>query len=160
MKSILSTLFTLVFALVLSGCSKEEPHSINPSPRDGVYEGKNLTVTLDGKPLNSVKSVRVLSEIIGYGYDENMETDESNPIYHSIIMVNGFPVRGEETRFTTVSDLRGFEGTMSVNNANSPFPRQNYEYAGTFTGNAFESHDLQGLILEFTSIDNTSNNPE
>lgn len=153
-KFIYPSVFTFLALLVLPGCSDDEPHSIKPSPRDGLYEGKNLTVTIDGENITSVKSVRIFSEIIGYGYDENGATDPSFPVYHTLVTINGFPDIANPFVFTTVSTLYSFEGTIQVTDALSPINGQNFEYMGTFTGDPYSNHNEQGLVLEFNRMEN------
>ena len=152
---ILSSLLIVFATLGLTGCSKDEPHSVNPSPRDGLYEGKNLTVSLDGEPVTTVKSVRILSEILGYGYDENGFENISDPYFHTIVEITGFPTANENFRFNTISNLYGFEGTLKVTDAMSPSLAGEYlNFEATFTGYPFASHDLQGLIIQFNKTEN------
>lgn len=151
---ILSSIFTLFVAILLSGCNKEEPYqSIHPSPRDGVYEGKNLIVTINGEEVKSIKSVRIFSEIIGYaeGTVINDQQPGSNPIYHTSVIFDGFPGTNGIMTLKTVSTLYYFDGKFNLNTSEGV---KYYEYSGTFTGDPNSPHIEQGLVLEFNSVKN------
>lgn len=152
---ILSSVLMLFATLVFSSCDDNEPYqSIHPSPRDGVYEGENLTVTIDGEPCTTIKSVRIFSEIIGYaqGTVIGEQKPDSNPVYHTSVIFKGFPGSNEELILKTVSTLYYFDGQFQL--ILDDLSSRYYEYNGTFTGDADSPHSEQGLILEFTSIEN------
>lgn len=151
-KEILSSIFMLFAVLIFSSCSDNEPYqSIHPSPRDGVYEGKNLTVTIDGEIATSIKSVRIFSERIGFaeGTVIGDTTPGSNPIFHTSVIFKGFPGIDEELSLKTVSTLYYFDGNCNITVTDGT---KYYEYTGTFTGDPYSPHSDQGLILEFNSI--------
>lgn len=154
---ILSSILILLTALMFSSCHENEPYqSIHPSPRDGVYEGENLTVTINGEPAPTIKSVRIFSEIIGYAEATVIggdPTNESQPIYHTSVIFNGFPGTNKEMSLKTVSTLYNFEGKFNIAETNGI---QYYEFSGIFTGEPDSPHSEQRLILEFTSIKNNS----
>lgn len=95
-KNIILSSILMVFVILMStSCNENEPYqSIQPSLRDGVYEGDNLIITIDGKPAKFIKSVRIYSEMIGYienTVTEPILKDDSIPIFHMSIIFNGFP---------------------------------------------------------------------
>lgn len=141
----------MLFAvLMFSSCNDNEPYqSIQPSPRDGIYKGNNLTVTIDGEPATTIKSVRIFSETIGYaqGTVIGEQTPGSNPIFHTSVIFKGFPGTNEELILKTVSTLYYFDGEFNIRVTDGI---QNYEFIGTFTGDPDSPHSEQGLILEFT----------
>lgn len=154
---LLSYIGTLLVVILLSACNKNEPYqSLQPSPRDGVYEGKNLIVTINGDEITTVKSVRIFSEAIDYDEDHIIGEDgiiggNSNNIFSTFVIFNGFPCSKEELRLMTVSTLYCFDGKFNISSTDGNLY---YEFTGTFTGNPFSPHSEQGLILEFTSIEN------
>lgn len=137
-------------ALVFVGCDKDEVESLesHPSYRDGVYKGKNLSVTLDGDEVSTVISVSVKSTLLDPNVDPDRDPDQvvgsSNPTYKSTIIVTGFPIIDATSVFETVSDLRGFKGSTTIDDIE-------YEYVGEFTGDPLTTHDKQGLILQFST---------
>ena len=149
-KLFLISIHTLFIAFIFISCDKDEVESLenHPSYRDGVYDGKNLTVTLNGNEAPTVTSVSVKSTLL----DPNVDTDRdpnhvvgsSNPTYNSTIIVYGFPTVDTASTLETISDLRGFKGTATIQNIT-------YEYVGEFTGDPLTTHDKQGLILQFTT---------
>lgn len=152
---ILSSIFILFVSILFSGCNNNEPYqSIHPSPRDGVYEGENLTVTINGEPAKTIKSVRIFSEIIGYAEGTVIggnPSQDSNPVYHTSVILNGFPGIKGEMVLKTVSTIYYFDGRFSVSGGDI---NHYYEFSGTFTGNPDSPHSIQGLILEFSSVEN------
>ena len=142
---------TLLFITGFSSCSNDEPESIPnyPSHRDGIFSGNQLTFTLDGIEVSSVTSVTLNSTL----KDANVSPDNgkdgnivaSNPTYNTTIKIVGFPVKGETSTFSTISDLMGFEGGTRIDN-------MDYGYVGEFTGDPLNHHDNQGLILNFWTI--------
>ncbi|MCH5238309.1 MAG: hypothetical protein J1E95_11025 [Muribaculaceae bacterium] len=154
-KKIINAIFLATMFFVSTACNEEDVKSSvsYPSYRDGTYEGKYLTVTLDGKTVASVKSVSIKSELIDTNVnpDSGPESLEMDPIYNTRIMVVGFPVEDETIVFRTVSDLQGFEGITRINNTGSAFNNTYYRYKGTFTGDPLTIHDKQGLILAFST---------
>ena len=152
---ILSSILMLFATLIFSACKDNEPYqSINPSPRDGVYEGKNLTVTIDGEPATTIKSVRIFSYMIGYAEGTVIggnNTPGSNSVYHTSVIFKDFPGVDEELTLKTVSTLYYFDGQFNVSLSDRV---QFYEFNGIFTGDHDSPHSEQGLILEFTSIEN------
>lgn len=60
-KLFLISIHTLFIAFIFISCDKDEVESLenHPSYRDGVYDGKNLTVTLNGNEAPTVTSVSV-----------------------------------------------------------------------------------------------------
>ena len=151
----LSSIMMLFLALLFSSCNDNEPYqSVQPSPRDGVYEGENLHVTIDGEPVTTIKSVRIFSEIIGFASGtivNGVQNSESNSIYHTSVIFNGFPGTNEEMYLKTESTLYYFDGKFNISTSEGV---QFYEFSGTFTGDPDSPHSEQGLILEFTSIEN------
>lgn len=148
---IIQSIILFISMVILAGCSENEPHSVNPSQRDGVYEGKNLTFIIDGEIISSVKSVRVLSELLGYGLEEiegTLQEDESNPVYHSLLIIKGLPGTKEEVSLNSVSTLYVLDGkTNRLGNS-----AQHYVFTGKFSGDPYSPHKDQSLTLEFTSI--------
>ena len=155
---ILSGILLLLATFMFSSCNDNEPYqSIHPSPRDGVYEGENLIVTIDGEPATSIKSVRIFSEIIGYAEGtvvggNGINGTDSNPVYHTSIILNGFPGTNKELTLKTVSTLYYFDGNFDISLTDRV---QFYEFNGIFTGDPDSPHSEQGLLLKFTSIENT-----
>lgn len=152
---ILSSILTLFATLFFSACNDNEPYqSVQPSPRDGVYEGQNLTVTIDGEPVTSIKSVRIFSETIEYtqGMVVGDQKPGSQATFHTLIIFKGFPGVNEEITLKTVSTLYYFDGNFNVKLTDGI---KLYEFFGTFTGDPDAPHSEQGLILEFTSIENS-----
>lgn len=145
----------MLFAtIIFSSCNDNEPYqSLQPSPRDGVYEGHNLTVTIDGEPVTSIKSVRIFSETIGYfqGMVIGDQNHGSNPAFHTSVIFKGFPGTNEELTLKTVSTLYYFDGKFNVRLTDGV---KYYEFFGTFTGKPDSPHSEQGLILEFISTEN------
>lgn len=150
----LSSIMMLFLALMFSSCNDNEPYqSVQPSPRDGVYEGNNLTVTINGEPVTSIKSIRISSETIAYA--QGMVTGDqkpgSNPAFHTLVIFKGFPGDNKEITLKTVSTLYYFDGKFNISTNEGV---QFYEFSGIFTGEPDSPHSEQGLILEFTSIEN------
>ena len=149
-KNLLTSICSLFMALVFVGCDKDEVESLEShfSYRDGVYEGKNLSVTLDGDEVSTVISVSVKSTLLDPNVDPDRDPDQvvgsSNPTYKSTIIVIGFPIIDATSAFGTVSDLRGFKGSTTIDDIE-------YEYVGEFTGDPLTTHDKQGLILQFST---------
>ena len=148
--------FVLFISILLSSCNKNEPEIPQPSPRDGVYEGENLTITIDGEPATSIKSVSVSSLKIPYAQgtivgDNGSTGDNRLDVYDTSIIINGFPGTNEELIIETVSDLYYFYGIFNIRITDGV---QYYEFLGTFTGDPDSPHSEQGLVLEFTSIEN------
>ena len=151
----LSAILMLLTTLIFTGCSKNESlQSFGPSPRDGVYEGENLTVTIDGETATSIKSVRVFSrkipyaqETIGYRSIEG----KSLEVYNTSLIIDGFPGSNEEVTLETVSNIYYFDGVFNISLTDGV---QYYEFIGTFTGNPDSPRSVQGLILEFNLIEN------
>lgn len=147
LKASIYAMFTVFFCI---GCDKDEAESVenHPSYRDGVYEGKNLSVTLNGNEVSTVTSVSVKSTLLDPNVDPDRDPDQvvgsSDPTYNSIVFVKGFPTVDTNLTLETVSDLRGFKGTTDINHVE-------YEYVGEFTGDPLTTHDKQGLILQFTT---------
>ena len=143
----------LFVAFVFSSCNDEEPYqSQKPSPRDGVYEGDNLHVTIDGEPATTIKSVRIFSETIGYAEGTIIggnTAEGSFPIFHTSVIFKGFPGTNQEISLKTVSTLYDFDGEAKINVNDGV---ENYVYSGTFTGDPDSPHSEQGLILKFTSL--------
>lgn len=151
---ILSDIIILFVAILFTGCNKNESfQSLQPSPRDGVYEGKNLTVTINGEPATSIKSVRIFSEKIGYANGIVIGDDKtgSNPAFHTSVIFNGFPGSDKELSLMTISTLYYFDGNFNLRTGNSV---QYYEFSGRFVGNPDATHSEQGLILEVISVEN------
>ena len=146
-------LFIFIF---LSACSKNEPDIPQPSPRDGVYEGENLTVTIDGEPATTIKSVKISSQKIPYangiGVGDNGGMEGKNPVYDTSIVFEGFPETREEITLKTVSTLFYFDGDFQLTTEENSV--RYFNYVGSFTGDPASPHSEQGLILEFISIDN------
>ena len=117
-----------------------------PSYRDGLFEGKNLKVTLNGKEIKTVEFVKINSNLLDPNVDTDIDTTtvvgSANPIYWSSITIKGFPTEKETQEFVTISTLQGFEGLARIN-------RMWFEYEGEFTGDPLMHHDNQGLILNF-----------
>lgn len=155
---ILSSILMLLSTLIFSACNDNEPYqSIHPSPRDGVYEGENLIVTIDGETVTSIKSVRIFSEIIGYAEgtivgDNGTIGGDPTPVYHTSVIFKGFPGTNKELTLKTVSTLYYFDGKCNIDVTDG---FQSYEFLGTFTGDPDSPHSVQGLILEFNSIENS-----
>lgn len=149
-KYLLTSISSLFMALLFVGCNKDEEESLEShfSYRDGVYEGKNLSVTLDGEAVSTVISVSVKSTLLDPNVDPDRDPGQvvgsSNPTYNSTVTVTGFPVIDATSTFETVSDLRGFKGSATIDD-------MEYEYVGEFTGDPLTTHDKQGLILQFST---------
>ena len=152
---------TFTAALVLcisffsSSCSKNEPDVPEPSPRDGVYEGENLTVTMNGEPVSSIKSVVIKSRKMPYSQSlivggNDLMGETNRDVYNTSVIFTGFPGTDEEINLETVSSIYYFDGKFSIN---MPAGIQYYEFSGTFTGDPHLPHSEQGLILDFTSIE-------
>ena len=156
-KNVILSGLTMLFAtLIFSGCNNDEPQLSGPSPRDGVYEGENLTVTIDGEIASSIKSITISSKKIPYAQgiivgDNGSNGGNSNPVFDTSVIFNGFLGNNEDTTLKTVSTLYYFDGKFSISEDDDV---QFYEYSGTFTGDPNAPHSEQGLILEFTSIEN------
>ena len=151
---ILSGILMLFATLIFSACNDNEPYqSVQPSPRDGVYEGENLIVTIDGEPAPSIKSVRVFSEKIAYAEGPVIGDQKpgSNPVFTTLLIINGFPGADKEISFHTVSTLYYFDGECSISEVDGI---KYYEFSGTFSGDPDAPHSEQGLILEFTFTEN------
>lgn len=154
---ILSSILMLFAAIVFSGCSNNEPDSMQPSPRDGVYEGENLKVSINGEPLTTITSVKIISKKIPYAgdiiVDGNGENGgNSSSVYDTQIIFNGFPQVEEEITLIAVSSLYNFNGVFSIKYEDDS--TEYYEFIGTFTGEPDSPHSEQGLILKFNKIDN------
>ena len=152
--TILSSILMLFATLFFYACNDNEPYqSLQPSPRDGVYEGENLTVTIDGEPVTSIKSVRIFSETISdtQGPVVGDQKPGSNPVFTTSVIINGFPGADKEISFHTVSTLYYFFGECNISLTDGI---QYYEYDATFTGDPYSPYSEQGLILEFTTIEN------
>lgn len=137
-----------ILAVSLCSCSDDEELLINsPSYRDGVYSGTQLTVTLDGEEVETVKSVTLSSTLLDANISQDKKPDQivnpSDPTYTTVVKIVGFPSSNETCSFTTVSNLEGFYGTASIQGSE-------YNYEAVFTGNPLLHHDNQGLILRFT----------
>lgn len=149
-KILIASICTLFMTILCVGCDKDEAESLenHPSYRDGVYEGKNLTVTLNGNEVPTVTSVSVKSTLLDPNVDPDIDPDQvvgsSNPTYNSTVIMKGFPTLDATSTLETISDLQGFKGTTAIKNVT-------YEYVGEFTGDPLTTHDKQGLILQFTT---------
>lgn len=151
---ILSSFLILFAAIVFTACNDNEPYqSVQPSPRDGVYEGNNLSVTIDGEPATTIKSVRIFSETISYAEGPVIGDHKpgSNPVFHTLVIFKGFPGINEELTLKTVSTLYYFDGQFEFSLTDGV---KFYEFSGKFTGEPDSPHSDQGLVLEFTSIEN------
>lgn len=149
-KQLLTGIHALLIAFIFVSCDKNEVESLENhfSYRDGVYEGKNLSVTLNGNEVSTVTSASVKSTLLEANVDPDRDPDQvvgsSNPTYKSVIVITGFPTIDATSTFETVSDLRGFKGTTIIDNIL-------YNYVGEFTGDPLTTHDKQGLILQFST---------
>lgn len=151
----LSGLVALFVCILFTSCNNNEPHSLKPSYRDGKYEGKNLTVFLNGEELTTVAYVTIRSELIDNNLNPDTDGDsiEMDPVYHSQVTIEGFPGRNDTFTFAALSDLEGFEGITKINVPASIYYGQYVEFVGEFTGDPLTAHDQQGLILKFVFID-------
>ena len=156
---ILSSVMMIFATLIISGCNDKEPYqSLQPNPRDDVYEGENLTVTIDGEPTTSIKSVNINSNKIPYaeapGFEDNGVTGGGSGIsvYDTSIIITGFPETSEDIALNTISTIYYFDGQFQL--ILDDLSSRYYEYSGAFTGDPYSPHSEQGLILEFTSIEN------
>ena len=152
---ILSSILMFFVAILFSGCNKNEPFVPEPNPRDGVYEGDNLTVSINGETVTSIKSVSVSSIKIPYAQGTIVGDNGSNglDVYTTSITFKGFPGTDEEITLETVSTIYYFDGLFNIRITDDV---QYYEFLGTFTGDPDSPHSEQGLILEFRSIENPS----
>lgn len=136
-----------ILFLIFPSCHNE-PDSVTESfsYRDGVYSGSQLTVTLDGKNVTSVRSVTLSSKLLDTNLSPDKDPDQfvhpSNPTYTTIVTIDGFPTSKESSSFTTVSDLMGFKGDTDIKGVE-------YKYDAEFTGDPLLHHANQGLILRF-----------
>ena len=149
---------TLFISIFSSACSKNEPFVTEPNPRDGVYEGEKLTVIIDGEPATSIKSISVSSIKIPYAQSIPMEDNGSTggnglDVYDTSLIFNGFPGTMEEITLKAVSTIYNFSGIFQQTSIDNSI--QFYEFLGTFTGDPDSPHSAQGLILEFTTIENS-----
>ena len=156
---LLSGIMMLFLAIMFSSCNDSEPYqSLQPSPRDGVYEGENLTVTIDGEPTTSIKSVKITSiqipyaEAPGYGDNGVIGGGTGIYIYDTSVIITGFPETTEDITLSTISTIYYFDGQFQLilDDESSKY----YEYSGTFSGDTNSPHSERGLILEFYSIEN------
>lgn len=149
---------TILISLFLSACSTNEPYVSEPSLRDGVYEGENLTITIDGEPATSIKFVSISSLkipnaqgiIVG---DNGSVGGDRTDVYDTSVIFKGFPGVNGEISLMTVSTLYYFDGKFNVS-VNDEV--KYYKFSGTFTGDPDSPLSEQGLILEFISIENSS----
>lgn len=134
--------------LIVSGCSDDVVTPSHPSYRDGTFTGDNLSVTLNGTPVQSVTAVTMESQLFSSNVDDDREpgvVGSSNPIYMSVIVVNGFPSAGRTTVLSSMTDLMGFQGSVTVDG-------MTYRYVGEFLGDPLSLHSKQGLNLSFTLL--------
>ena len=149
--------FTLFLSFFSSGCSKNEPYVPVNGPRDGIYKGENLTVTIDGEPEKSIKSVTIESlkipnaQGVIVGINGSLGGNGLD-VYDTSIIIDGFPGTNEELTLKAVSTIYDFNGIFQLTSIGNSI--QFYEFTGTFTGNPDSPHSEQGLILEFTAIEN------
>ena len=70
-KNLLTGICSLFMALLFVSCDKDEVECLEShfSYRDGVYEGKNLSVTLNGEEVSTVISVSVQSTLLDPNVD-------------------------------------------------------------------------------------------
>lgn len=146
----------LFLSMFLFSCSKNEPDVPVPSPRDGVYEGDNLMVTIDGNEIVSINSVMVTSLKIPYtgGFivgDNGINDNNGSAVYDTSVIFSGFPETDEEIVLKTVSTLSYFDGSLQLKTPDREI--QYYEYSGKFTGDPDSPHSEQGLILEFKTLE-------
>ena len=142
----------------LSACGNNAPEVPQPNPRDGIYAEENLTVTLDGREISSIKSVSISSLKIPYaqsftGGDEVSMEGGGLDAYDTSIIFNGFPGALEGITLKAVSTIHNFSGIFQLTSIDDSI--QFYEFLGTFTGDPYSPHSEQGLILEFSTIENT-----
>lgn len=137
----------LILAFAFSGCSKEDdgPAEVHPSYRDGTYDGARLEFTLNGNGVSTVKKVVINSVQISANVSCVSSGHEisSNPTYNTTIRIKGFPRKGKNATFSTVSDVQGFKGSTVIGNVA-------YDYVGEFTGSPWTKPEDQGLILKLT----------
>lgn len=149
-KYFLYAVFALCFTFIFSSCQEDDEESqlIQFSYRDYTYQGKNLSVYLNGEELTTVGYVDVKSTMIHTNADPYRDPDKdvvsANPTYNSTIKIHGFPTINATSTFKTISDLMGFKGATSIENVD-------YEYIGEFTGDPLSGHEFQGLILQLTT---------
>lgn len=149
-KLLLTGIYALLISLIFVSCDKDEVETLENhlSYRDGIYEGKNLSVTLNGIEVSTVTSVTVKSTLLESNVDKDRDPEQvvgsSNPTYKSVMVITGFPTIDATSTFEAVSDLRGFKGTTTIENLV-------YNYVGEFTGDPLTTHDKQGLILQFST---------
>lgn len=152
---ILSSIWIVFSTFILSSCDKNEPDIPLPSPRDGIYEGENLSVIIDGEPVTSIKSVNISSLKIPYAKvnavgDNGSTGGNSLDVYNTSVIFTGFPGIKEELTLETVSTIYYFNGNFNIRATGGI---QYYEFIGTFTGNPSSPNSDQGLILEFNSLE-------
>lgn len=142
--------YALLMTIIIVACDNDDSESSvsHPNYRDGVFEGKNLSVTLNGDAVTSVTSVSIKSSLLDPNIDTDRDPDKfvssTNPTYKSVIVIKGFPTTKATSTFETVSDMQGFKGTTTINDLS-------YDYVGEFTGHPLTTHDKQGLVLQFSS---------
>lgn len=150
MKNIYIICSFIVLSTMLS-CGNEDPELSKPnfpSHRDGIYSGKQLEFSVDGKESSAISSVTLTSKLLDMNFSPDKDPDQivrpSNPTYTTKVTIIGFPLKRDKSTFVTVSDLRGFKGTATIQNIE-------YEYVGEFIGDPLFHHDNQGLILKMTT---------
>ncbi len=144
-------IWLFIVPLVILSCNNEEtepslPNS--PSYRDGIYSGKQLEFSVDGKESITVSSVTLTSRLLDANLDPDKDPDQiahpSDPTYTTTVSIAGFPLEGDKSSFVTVSNIMGFKGTTMIQNIE-------YEYVGEFTGDPLSHHENKGLILKLTT---------
>lgn len=132
---------SIVLAIVFVGC-KDDKYPSNP--RDGIYAGENLTVTLNKIKVSSVKSATLKSVMSSEnGYIDNqgniVTTDTS---YRLTIKIDGFSTHGDSHTIKSVCRYDEFNGETAING-------KLYKFAGKLTGDIHDIHDELGLIINF-----------
>ncbi len=147
MNLIKNLLFIAAALIIFTSCSDEPTAVSHPSYRDGVFETHQLTVLLDGEKINSVKSITVDSEQIPSesGIETTPGTIFLDPVYKSIVSIDGFPTENDKCSFETISNLAEFKGSTTIHGVK-------YDYHGEFLGDPLGTlHKDQSLKLSFTT---------